>query len=112
MDKSTVRATIRRVAEEEGLSAGIVLAVAWQESRFNPRAVHDGGRGFGVLGIHPRWHGFDAEHWYDVENSVRYFCREWVPKWPDVWTAVRRWNGSGDDSYAYLARVRGIVEGT
>ena len=101
----TVEATIRRVAREHGVDARILLAMAYVESRYRPRAVGDGGQSFGILQIQPRWHGHDRQHWFDVENSARY-CARWLRGGANIWERVRRWNGSGRASYAYVRRVR------
>lgn len=39
-----------------GLPAGLLSRVAWQESRYNPRAYNATSDASGIMGIVPRWH--------------------------------------------------------
>ena len=43
-------------AEAHGIDPAIVFAMAWQESRYNPDAIGDGGNSLGLMQIQPRWH--------------------------------------------------------
>ena len=44
--------TVTSVAEQEGVSPALALAIMMQESAGNPQAVGDGGTSFGLFQLH------------------------------------------------------------
>lgn len=69
-----IQSMIVRVAKEEGVDPAIMLAIAQQESGFNPNAVGDGGKSFGLFQIYSSAHP-DYEGGTDPEANARYATR-------------------------------------
>lgn len=47
----------------------IVFAMIEKESRYNPQAVGDGGKAFGLMQIHPRWHQHRMDRLFGSEGE-------------------------------------------
>lgn len=69
-----IQSMIVRVAKEEGVDPAIMLAIAQQESGFNPNAVGDGGKSFGLFQIYSSAHP-DYKGGTDPEANARYATR-------------------------------------
>lgn len=69
-----IQSMIVRVAKEEGVDPAIMLAIAQQESGFNPNAVGDGGKSFGLFQIYSSAHP-DYKGGIDPEANARYATR-------------------------------------
>ena len=69
-----IQSMIVRVAKEEGVDPAIMLAIAQQESGFNPNAVGDGGKSFGLFQIYSSTHP-DYKGGTDPEANTRYATR-------------------------------------
>lgn len=69
-----IQSMIVRVAKEEGVDPAIMLAIAQQESGFNPNAVGDGGKSFGLFQIYSSAHP-DYKGGTDPEANTRYATR-------------------------------------
>lgn len=52
-----VQRHIIRLCEQNGIPPVVLIAMAYQESRFTPDAVGDNGNALGLLQIWPKWHG-------------------------------------------------------
>ena len=69
----SVEQRIRRIATERGFSdPDLLVATAWQESRFDPQAVGDSGNSRGVFqeNVRGRGAGLRPEQSFDVEAST------------------------------------------
>lgn len=71
MGNQDIKSMIVRIANEVGVDPAIALAIAQQESGFNPNAVGDGGKSFGLFQIHSDFHP-DYKGGTDPEANARY----------------------------------------
>lgn len=71
MGNQDIKSMIVRIANEVGVDPAIALAIAQQESGFNPNAVGDGGKSFGLFQIHSDFHP-DYKGGTDPEANTRY----------------------------------------
>lgn len=69
-----IQSMIVRIAKEEGVDPAIMLSIAQQESGFNPNAVGDGGKSFGLFQIHSSAHP-DYKGGTNPEANTRYATR-------------------------------------
>lgn len=69
-----IQSMIVRIAKEEGVDPAIMLAIAQQESGFNPNVVGDGGKSFGLFQIYSSAHP-DYKGGTDPEANTRYATR-------------------------------------
>lgn len=69
-----IQSMIVRIAKEEGVDPAIMLAIAQQESGFNPNAVGDDGKSFGLFQIYSSAHP-DYKGGTDPEANTRYAAR-------------------------------------
>lgn len=69
-----IQSMIVRIAKEEGVDPAIMLSIAQQESGFNPNAVGDGGKSFGLFQIYSSAHP-DYKGGTDPEANARYATR-------------------------------------
>lgn len=69
-----IQSMIVRIAKEEGVDPAIMLSIAQQESGFNPNAVGDGGKSFGLFQIYSSAHP-DYKGGTDPEANTRYATR-------------------------------------
>lgn len=74
MSRQDVQSMIVNIAQQEGVDPSLALAVAQQESGFNPSAVGDGGKSFGLFQIHQPSHP-DYKGGTDPEANARYGIR-------------------------------------
>lgn len=71
MGNQDIKSMIVRIADEVGVDPAIALAIAQQESGFNPNAVGDNGNSFGLFQIHSPSHP-DYKGGTDPEANTRY----------------------------------------
>lgn len=74
MSRQDIQSMIVNIAQQEGVDPSLALAVAQQESGFNPSAVGDGGKSFGLFQIHQPSHP-DYKGGTDPEANARYGIR-------------------------------------
>ena len=74
MSRQDVQSMIINIAQQEGVDPSLALAVAQQESGFNPNAVGDGGNSFGLFQIHQPSHP-DYKGGTNPEANARYGIR-------------------------------------
>ena len=74
MSRQDVQSMIVNIAQQEGVDPSLALAVAQQESGFNPNAVGDGGKSFGLFQIHQPSHP-DYKGGTNPEANARYGIR-------------------------------------
>lgn len=74
MSRQDVQSMIVNIAQQEGVDPSLALAVAQQESGFNPSAVGDNGKSFGLFQIHSPSHP-DYKGGTDPEANARYGIR-------------------------------------
>nr|DAP28612.1 MAG TPA: hypothetical protein [Caudoviricetes sp.] len=74
MSRQDVQSMIVNIAQQEGVDPSLALAVAQQESGFNPSAVGDGGKSFGLFQIHQPSHP-DYKGGTNPEANARYGIR-------------------------------------
>ena len=74
MSRQDVQSMIVNIAQQEGVDPSLALAVAQQESGFNPSAVGDGGNSFGLFQIHQPSHP-DYKGGTNPEANARYGIR-------------------------------------
>lgn len=74
MSRQDVQSMIVNIAQQEGVDPSLALAVAQQESGFNPSVVGDGGKSFGLFQIHQPSHP-DYKGGTNPEANARYGIR-------------------------------------
>lgn len=74
MGRQDVQSMIVNIAQQEGVDPSLALAVAQQESGFNPSAIGDGGKSFGLFQIHQPSHP-DYKGGTNPEANARYGIR-------------------------------------
>lgn len=74
MSRQDIQSMIVNIAQQEGVDPSLALAVAQQESQFNPNAVGDGGNSFGLFQIHKPSHP-DYKGGTNPEANARYGIR-------------------------------------
>lgn len=101
-----VARTITRVCKAERFPARVALGIAWVESRWNPRAVGDGGRSHGAFQIQVRLHNLTIQQARDVAYATRWTIRRIRSHRRGLWHGVMRHNGAGPQARLYLVRVK------
>lgn len=74
ISRQDIQSMIVNIAQQEGVDPSLALAVAQQESAFNPNAVGDGGNSFGLFQIHQPSHP-DYKGGTNPEANARYGIR-------------------------------------
>lgn len=110
-----IKQIIINEAKKQGVDPQLALAVAQQESGFNPNALGDGGKSQGLFQIYTTAHpdykgGFDPQK--NAEYGIR-FLKGLLNKYGDVKTALRAYNGGHGginlpQTEAYANSVLGI----
>ena len=97
---------IRAEAVKQGVDPALALAVAHQESEFNPHAVGDHGHSLGVFQLQPgaaKDMGIDPQRRGEPEltiaGGVGYLKRQLDAHGGDVRKGLTRYNGGGDPHY-------------
>lgn len=107
-----IRQQIIQTAQAQRVDPALALAVAHQESRFDPGAVGDEGAGLGLFQLHAGA-AQDAgipvqargEPGWNIEGGVRYLRQKLDQAGGDVVQALQRYNGGGDPQYvAHVGR--------
>lgn len=103
-----LQAHIKLTCEEYHIDPYIVLAMIWQESRWNADAVGDGGDSLGLMQIQPRWHSGRME---------KLGCEDLLDPYDNVVVgidylaeSIRRYDGDVDK--ALVAYNQGHYKGT
>lgn len=105
---------LSKICEKYNISFEMAIAQAYQESRFNEKAVGDGGLAYGAWQIHPstwrkelaRW-GYSWNDMYDVEKACEAYCKIMVShfeKWDNIYFTLMAWRWGGDDGREKLER--------
>ena len=69
----TIQEIVDKVSKEYNQDSWLIYNVCYAESHFNPGAVHDGGRGKGVCGIHKTtFIGWEKEFNVDLNYDSTY----------------------------------------
>lgn len=110
-DKAQIERLLVAAAQKYGIPPDILKAVAWQESRWNPRATSfDGGHGKGVMQIDDRFHEFaKTPQVFDAAANIDYGARFLKEKYDETGTwekAMERYNGGSDYPPIVMAHVR------
>jgi hypothetical protein len=108
--KQQINQMLEAAARKYGIPPDILKAVAYKESGWNPNAVGDGGKSFGMMQIYTAAHpDYDvargkADPSYNIEYAARMLAGLYkqTGNWHD---AVRRYNGSGPMAEAYANDV-------
>jgi soluble lytic murein transglycosylase-like protein len=109
-DKQQINQLLDNAAQKYGIPPNILKAIAWQESRWNPGAVGDGGKSFGMMQIYTSAHpDYDvqkgkADIQYNIEYGAR-LLRSLYDKYGSWEKAVERYNGSGPMAVRYSGSV-------
>ena len=102
-----VKDTIRAVAVKNKVSPDHLQAMAWVESRYNPKAVGDNGRSRGCFQIQTKLHKITVKQAEDVrfasQWTVNYLIKNGYRK--DPRKAIRKHNGSGKMAERYADKV-------
>lgn len=108
--KQQINQMLEAAARKYGIPPDILKAVAYKESGWNPNAVGDGGKSFGMMQIYTAAHpDYDvargkADPSYNIEYAARMLAG--LYKQTGSWReAVRRYNGSGPMAEAYANDV-------
>ena len=110
-----IRGIVRKVAIEEKIKPEHLLAMAWVESKFNPKPKPgDNGRSFGLFQIRIKLHGITKQQAEDAEFAALWAC-EYLKERGYLENArrgIRRYNGGGKKgsrgykmAQAYLKKV-------
>lgn len=96
--KAQIGQMLDAAAAKYGIPPDILKAVAWQESRWNPRATSfDGGHGKGIMQIDDRFHQFaKTPQVFDPAANIDYGARFLKQKYDETgsWeAALKRYNG-------------------
>lgn len=99
--KAQIAQMLEAAARKYGIPPDLLKAVAYQESRWNPRATSfDGGHGKGVMQIDDRFHQFArTSAVFDPAQNIDYgarYLREAFDKTRDWDKALKRYNGGSD----------------
>lgn len=100
-------------ANRQGLDPNIALAVAQNESGFNPNAIGDNGNSFGIFQINKPAHpdytgGLDPQK--NIEYGVGFLKRLHTQNGGDIRKTLERYNGSGPMARAYSDKVYSIYQ--
>lgn len=108
INTAEMKRLIIRVAEEEGVPANVLLAIAEKESGFNPRALGDNGKSYGMFQIYTTAHP-DYRGGFDPEQNTRYAARMvkgLMQRYPNnLGKVFERYNGSGRMAKNYATDV-------
>ncbi|MEW6282232.1 MAG: lytic transglycosylase domain-containing protein, partial [Candidatus Eremiobacterota bacterium] len=108
--KQQVGSMLDAAAQKYGVPPEILKAVAYKESRWNPNAVGDGGRSFGMMQIYTSAHPDynvgrgQADPSYNIEYAAK-MLSGLHSRYGNWQMAVTRYNGSGPMANAYAADV-------
>lgn len=108
VNTADMKRLIIRIAEEEGVPANVLLAIAEKESGFNPKALGDNGKSYGMFQIYTTAHP-DYRGGFDPEQNTRYAARMvkgLIKRYPNnIAKVFERYNGSGPSARSYAADV-------
>lgn len=105
--------TITRVAQKHGVDPALALAVAWQESKWNTRAIGDNGTSFGLYQLHrggqlgnrtPEW-AYNPENNANQALSVMAGVARKHPKWSPGEIAVASQRPAYEVRPEYISNV-------
>jgi len=108
--KSEINNLLESTAQKYGIPPDVLKSIAWQESRWNPGAVADGGKSHGMMQIytaaHPDYNVAEGEKniAYNVEYGAK-LLRSLYDRYGSWEKAVERYNGSGPMAERYSANV-------
>lgn len=90
----------------------VILAQTYRESRFDTKAVGDGGLSHGALQQQTKLHGITVEQAQDYAFATRWAIDHLVKNgFPRYYTnAITRYNGAGPGARAYASAVKETVE--
>lgn len=109
--KAEVERLLNAAAQKYSIPPEILKAVAWQESRWDPKATSfDGGHGKGVMQIDDRFHEFaKTSQVFDAAANIDYGARFLKQKYDETgsWeAALKRYNGGSDYPPIVMAHAR------
>ena len=91
----------------KGIAPAIVMAMIRHESNYDPNDMGDGGRAYGLMQIHPRWHS---------ERMQRLGCTELLDPYHNVTVGIdylaELYSKYGDIAKALVAYNQGSYKGT
>jgi soluble lytic murein transglycosylase-like protein len=106
MPAADVRARIMTEAVRQRVDPALALAVAQQESSFNPNAIGDNGNSLGLFQLQEgaaRDAGIDPTRRQDpnlnIPGGINYLRQKLMQAKGDVSQALRLYNGGGDPHY-------------
>jgi len=102
----------RRIEVSHGIPAEVLVAMAWQESRWNPQAEHDKGRGCGLTGVRTDFAGRPSCEWLMVPENALAWTASHLNSLRDEngCLVLSRWNGSGKGARRYELRIWRLAE--
>ncbi|MEW6284223.1 MAG: transglycosylase SLT domain-containing protein, partial [Candidatus Eremiobacterota bacterium] len=108
--KQQIGEMLDAAARKYGIPPDILKAIAYKESRWNPGAVGDGGKSFGIGQIYTTAHpDYDVNRGrQDIAYQIDYMARflsNLYKQTGDWRTAIRRYNGSGPMAERYADDV-------
>jgi hypothetical protein len=110
VSKPETNQLLENTARKYGIPPDILKSIAWQESRWNPNAVGDGGKSFGMMQIytsaHPDYNVGEGQRnpSYNIEYGAK-FLRSLYDRYGSWEKAVERYNGSGPQAQKYASSV-------
>ena len=109
--RAEIERLLRAAAQRHQIPADLLLAVAWQESRWDPNArSFDGGHGKGIMQIDDRFHDFaHTPQVFDAAANIEYgarFLREKYDQEGNWKDALERYNGGSDYPPIVLAHMQ------
>lgn len=97
---------VKEICEKYKISFPLIMAMAYEESRFDQAAVGDGGQAIGAWQIHPSvWKDVIEKLGYSPADMKKilpaaevtcYIMQSHFKKRNDVYFALMAWNGGGD----------------
>jgi hypothetical protein len=108
--KSEINNLLESTAQKYGIPPDILKSIAWQESRWNPGAVGDGGKSHGMMQIytnaHPDYNVAEGQSniAYNIDYGAK-LLRSLYDRYGSWDKAVEHYNGSGPMAQRYSANV-------
>jgi len=114
-DKQQIGTMLDDAAKKYGIPPDILKGIAWQESKWNPKAVGDGGQSHGMMQIYKTAHpDYDIARGqrdpsYNIEYGAKFLSG--LHKKTGNWnTAVARYNGAGPAAQRYSQSVMNYAQ--
>lgn len=103
---------IKKICNKYNMSFSLIMSMAYTESRFNEKAVGDGGQAYGAWQIHPStWYQTISKLGYckndmlkllPAAETVCYIMRAHFRNYDNIFFAIMAWNGGSEYAYQMI----------